>query len=168
MRAMSTRIGTPLIAGEALIIAAPLTALFAIYLALELSQLVRLVEATATTDQALVTWDDIAAPLVAGLSALSLGSGWAPLVTRLRGGRKALRARPRLWWYLCLPGVLVVAVALLDQLLPPHPEDYTPMWSFRTELQSYVVATPLVLPLIHLLIEARASSPAYDPLDRGS
>ena len=156
------RLSGALLAGEALLIATPLSGLFAFEFVAEMSLLGRLLEAAASTATPLVTWEDIATPLVVVSAALSLSAGWALLGTRLLRGRVALRAMPSFWWYLCLPGLLVLGGAWLCQVLPAPPE-YTSMWWFRTRLNPYVVATPLMLPLFHLLLEVLVPSGAGQP-----
>jgi len=51
-------------------------------------------------------------------------------------------------------GAVIVIASWLSWFFPPV-EDYSPAWEFRTDMQKNIPGTLLLIPLGHLLLEAR-------------
>ena len=150
---MTERLSRVLIASEAVALAAPLTSVLLYMFLMQLSVVIGLASAS-TPERPTLSWADgaILSLDVAALAAAS--AGLFLLVTRVKHGREALRIASSYLWILCMLGAAVVIASWLCWFFPPV-EDYSPAWQLRTDMQKYIPGTLLLIPLCHLLLEAR-------------
>jgi len=108
----------------------------------------------STSERPTLSWADgaILSVTIAALAAAC--AGLVLLVKRIKHGREALRSASSYLWLLCMLGAVIVIASWLSWFFPPV-EDYSPAWEFRTDMQKNIPGTLLLIPLGHLLLEAR-------------
>jgi hypothetical protein len=146
---MNSKFSRWLLIAEAVLFAAPLTAL----LVLGISAI------SLTANDAFWPW--IAADLITAFAALAVVAGWWLIVKGIRGGAESLRGAHWAWWLSALVGVILVVAGASSMLLAPAPE-YSHEAFFREQLELCVLASPLVAVLGHLWAEAKLRKPARD------
>jgi hypothetical protein len=93
--------------------------------------------------------------ILAILSALCLAaicSGWRLFVAYLHGGVDNLRQQHLVWWAVIAIGMLILLAAWISKILPPSPE-FSQWGDFRSLFEAFVFASPILIPLIHLVFE---------------
>lgn len=70
----------------------------------------------------------------------------------LRHGSAGLQNIRPVWWILSLLGVILFLAAAISKLLPPAPA-YSVEEMLRYDLELSLLGLPLMIPLIHLLLE---------------
>ncbi len=79
-------------------------------------------------------------------------SGWRLFIAYLRGGVETLQKQSFGWWAVIIVGVLILTASIISRLLPPSPE-YSIGWYFRSDLNLFALASPILIPIVHLVYE---------------
>ena len=89
----------------------------------------------------------------------SLTSGWQLFFAFLRGGSNSLKKMHFGWWLLLLIGVLIFVGTLISISLP-RTAGPSPIEEIQFFLGTFIFASPLLIPLIHLALEKFVRKPA--------
>ena len=141
---MNRNLSRKLLWGEALLLAVPLTGLL----------LLGASGSVATISSGYEFWPWGARDCITGLALIAVAAGWWLIIAAIRHGAEGLRAANRGWWLASSFGPILILAAIASMLLPSSPE-YSSSALFREHLESCVVASPLLLVLGHLWMEAR-------------
>ena len=139
---MSLKISRNLLIAEAIIIALPVSIFATIATVFFVNSTRRVIGFT------LHDW--LAVFSVLCLSAIF--SGWRLFVAYLRGGLPTLRKQNLGWWAMIIAGTLILIASLISRLLPPSPE-YSTWDYFRSDLNLFALALPILIPIGHLAFE---------------
>jgi hypothetical protein len=101
---------------------------------------------------------DIVLDLFALLACVSIISGLVISQKFLRHGKVGLDATGIIWWILSFLGGVIAIAARIVPLLPPSPERSAIFW-FRIEFEAFKNGIPVLIPLIHLLLEKHTRKP---------
>lgn len=151
---MSERTSTGLFVGEFLIVVLPLLLLAMVGLPVSLMPLQILWRVPMSLGDVQYAWPDVVGPLLACAAVGSFGCGLFLTLGRIRSGRRWFASTPDALWRALWIGYVLIAAAWISLLAPPSPE-YGAMWSFREQLERLAVASPLIVPALHLHLEAR-------------
>jgi hypothetical protein len=102
---------------------------------------------------------NIALAILALMSTTAIVSGWRLFIAFVRGGARNLQKRHFGWWLTLLVGVLILIGSLISNILPPSP-GLSRKWWFRWDFNIFILAFPLLIPLIHLALEKFLRKPA--------
>ena len=90
--------------------------------------------------------------LIAGASYVALLSGVVISITFLQQGTTGLHhVKTHLWWFAFL-GVAIALTSWVSMQFPPS-LPYSTMAMFRDEFKLFTLGLPIIVPLIHLLLE---------------
>lgn len=79
-------------------------------------------------------------------------SGWYLFVAYLRGGTSLLQKQSVGWWIMIGVGMLILIASIISRLLPPS-LPYSTWDLFRSDLQKFTSALPVLIPFGHLAYE---------------
>ena len=138
---MSEKLSRGLFIVELILLVLPLAALL---LAATVLQLITTME--------YFEWYNLADTVLVSLAAVATFSGLYISRVFLRHGSAGLQNVKPVWWILSFLGLGLVLAAGISKLLPPAPE-YSVEAIFRHDLELFLFGSPLMIPLIHLLLE---------------
>jgi hypothetical protein len=92
------------------------------------------------------------------ISLVAIVSGWLLFVAFISGGTIELRRQPFFMWLMIIPGLMILIGSLIESQLPLS-KSPSIWWYFRVDSDMYRLSAPLLIPLVHLVLERFVRKP---------
>jgi len=149
---MSEKTSQRILIGELIIIVLPLSLVLFFYTFIFIYSRISNFQWSFIVDRNLTHLFDMILPLFALLACVSIAAGLVISQKFLRNGKAGLDTIGIIWWILAFLGAAIAISAKTVPLLPPSPER-SPMYWFRIEFEVFKFGIPVLIPLIHVLLE---------------
>lgn len=149
---MSEKTSQRILIGELIIIVLPLSLILFFYTFFFIYSRISKFQWSFIVDRNLSYLFDMILSLFALLACVSVAAGLVISQKFLRNGKAGLDTIGIIWWILAFLGAAIAISAKLVPLLPSSPERSLMYW-FRIEFEVFEYGIPVLIPLIHLLVE---------------